>query len=52
MKALITGDTEYSVSVTNSYLIDNRFEVKVLDNLPTGHEKYKDKRSKFFLGDI
>ena len=52
MKVLITGGAGYIGSVTTAYLLDNGFEVNVLDNLSTGHEKFIDKRAKFFLGDI
>ena len=52
MKVLITGGAGYIGSVTTAYLLDNGFQVNVLDNLSTGHEKYIDKRAKFFLGDI
>ena len=52
MKVLITGGAGYIGSVTSAYLLDNEFEVNVLDNLSTGHEKFIDKRDKFFFGDI
>ena len=52
MKVLITGGAGYIGSVTTAYLFDNGFEVNVLDNLSTGHERSIDKRAKFFLGDI
>ena len=52
MKVLITGGAGYIGSVTSAYLLDNEFEVNVLDNLSTGHEKFIDKRAKFFFGDI
>ena len=52
MKVLITGGAGYIGSVTTAYLLDNGFEVNVLDNLSTGHERSIDKRAKFFLGDI
>ena len=52
MKVLITGGAGYIGSVTTAYLLDNGFQVNVLDNLSTGHEKYIDKRANFFLGDI
>jgi len=52
MKVLITGGAGYIGSVTTAYLLDNGFEVNVLDNLSTGHEKLIDKRAKFFFGDI
>jgi UDP-glucose 4-epimerase len=47
MKVLITGGAGYIGSVTTAYLLDNGFEVNVLDNLSTGHEKFIDKRAKF-----
>ena len=52
MKVLITGGAGYIGSVTTAYLLDNGFEVNVLDNLSTGHEKFIDKRAEFFFGDI
>ena len=52
MKVLITGGAGYIGSVTTAYLLDNGFEINVLDNLSTGHEKFIDKRAKFFFGDI
>ena len=52
MKVLVTGGAGYIGSITTAYLLDNGFEVNVLDNLSTGHEKFIDKRTKFFLGDI
>ena len=52
MRVLITGGAGYIGSVTAAYLLDNGFEINILDNLSTGHEKLIDKRAKFFFGDI
>ena len=52
MKVLITGGAGYIGSITTAYLLDNGFEVNVLDNLSTGHKKFIDRRANFFLGDI
>jgi UDP-glucose 4-epimerase len=52
MKVLVTGGAGYIGSVVTAYLIDNGYEVNILDNLSTGHKSLIDSRSTFFLGDI
>jgi UDP-glucose 4-epimerase len=51
-KVLITGGAGYIGSVIASYLLDNGFEVTVVDDLSTGNKGSVDKRSSFHQGSI
>jgi UDP-glucose 4-epimerase len=52
MKVLVTGGAGYIGSVLTGYLIDQGYEVNILDNLSTGHKLLVDTRANFFDGDI
>lgn len=51
-KVLITGGAGYIGSVIASYLLDNGFEVTVVDNLSTGNKGSVDERAIFHQGSI
>ena len=51
-KVLITGGAGYIGSVIASYLLDNGFEVTVVDDLSTGNKGSVDKRASFRQGSI
>ena len=51
-KVLITGGAGYIGSVIASYLLDNGFEVTVVDDLSTGNKGSVDKRASFHQGSI
>ena len=51
-KVLITGGAGYIGSVIASYLLDNGFEVAVVDDLSTGNKGSVDKRAIFHQGSI
>ena len=51
-KVLITGGAGYIGSVIASYLLDNGFEVTVVDDLSTGNKGSVDKRAIFHQGGI
>lgn len=51
-KVLITGGAGYIGSVITSYLLDNGFEVAVVDDLSTGNKVSVDKRASFHQGSI
>ena len=51
-KVLITGGAGYIGSVIASYLLDNGFEVTVVDDLSTGNKGTVDERASFHQGSI
>ena len=51
-KVLITGGAGYIGSVISSYLLDNGFEVAVVDDLSTGNKGPVDERASFHQGSI
>jgi UDP-glucose 4-epimerase len=51
-KILITGSAGFIGSVISSYLLDNGFEVAVIDDLSTGNRGALDERATFFQGSI
>ena len=51
-KILITGGAGFIGSVISSYLLDNEYEVAVIDDLSTGNKSALDKRATFFQGSI
>ena len=51
-KVLITGGAGYIGSVITSYLLDNGFEVTVVDDLSTGNKGSVDERASFHQGSI
>ena len=51
-KVLITGGAGYIGSVITSYLLDNGFEVTVVDDLSTGNNSSVDDRARFHQGSI
>jgi UDP-glucose 4-epimerase len=51
-KILITGGAGFIGSVISSYLLDNGFEVVVIDDLSTGNKSALDERVIFFQGSI
>jgi UDP-glucose 4-epimerase len=51
-KVLITGGAGYIGSVIGSYLLDNGFEVTLVDDLSTGNKGSVDKRAIFHQGSI
>ena len=51
-KVLITGGAGYIGSVIASYLLDNGFEVTVVDDLSTGNKGSVDERASFHQGSI
>ena len=52
MKVLVTGGAGYIGSAVTAFLIDNGYEVTILDNLSNGNLSSIDKRSRFIQGDI
>jgi UDP-glucose 4-epimerase len=51
-KILITGGAGFIGSVISSYLLDNEYEVVVIDDLSTGNKSALDERATFFQGSI
>ena len=51
-KVLITGGAGFIGSVISSYLLDNGYELAVVDDLSTGHKEMVDKRATFYQGSI
>ena len=51
-KVLITGGAGYIGSVISSYLLDNGFEVTVVDDLSTGNKGSVDERARFHQGSV
>ena len=51
-KILITGGAGFIGSVISSYLLDNEYEVFVIDDLSTGNKDALDERATFFQGSI
>lgn len=51
-RLLITGGAGFIGSVLTSYLIDNGYEVAVVDDLSTGHVNKIDNRARFFKASI
>ena len=49
---LITGGAGFIGSVISSYLLDNEYEVVVIDDLSTGNKIALDERATFFQGSI
>lgn len=52
MSILVLGGAGYIGSHAVSQLIDNNYDVIVVDNLQTGHVKSVDEKVKFYKGDI
>ncbi len=52
MKILVLGGAGYIGSHTVYHLIDNGYQVVIVDNLQTGHEWAVHKDAKFYKGDI
>lgn len=52
MKVLVLGGAGYIGSHTVYYLIDNGYDVVIVDNLQTGHEWAVHREAKFYKGDI
>lgn len=52
MRLLVTGGAGFIGSIVSAYLIDQGYEINILDNLSTGRIENIDIRSKFFLGDV
>lgn len=52
MKVLVLGGAGYIGSHTVYHLIDNGYQVAIVDNLQTGHEWAVHKDAKFYKGDI
>ena len=52
MKVLVLGGAGYIGSHTVYHLIDNGYEVVIVDNLQTGHEWAVHPQAKFYKGDI
>jgi len=51
-KILITGGAGFIGSVISSYLLDNDYEVVVIDDLSTGNKSALDERAIFYQGSI
>ena len=51
-KILITGGAGFIGSVISSYLLDNEYEVVVIDDLSTGNQGALDNRATFYQGSI
>lgn len=52
MSILVLGGAGYIGSHAVNQLIDNDYDVVVVDNLQTGHEEAINKKAKFYKGDI
>jgi UDP-glucose 4-epimerase len=52
MSILITGGAGYIGSHIAEQLINRKYDVIILDNLKTGHEKLIDQKANFIKGDI
>lgn len=52
MRVLVTGGAGYIGSAVSAYLLDNDFEVTILDDLSTGNKSQIDPRAEFVQGDI
>ncbi|MDO1605486.1 UDP-glucose 4-epimerase GalE [Lactobacillus sp. YT155] len=52
MSILVVGGAGYIGSHTVDWLIDNNYEVVVVDNLSTGHQKAINQKAKFYEGDL
>jgi len=52
MNILITGGAGYIGSHITEQLINKKYDVIILDNLKTGHEKLIDQKANFIKGDI
>ncbi len=52
MKVLVLGGAGYIGSHTVYHLIDNGYEVVIVDNLQTGHEWAVHKAAEFYKGDV
>lgn len=52
MKALVTGGAGYIGSILVTRLIENGYEVNVIDDLSTGHFKNVDPKARFYFGSI
>ncbi len=52
MKILVLGGAGYIGSHTVYHLVDNGYDVVIVDNLQTGHEWAVHKNAKFYKGDI
>lgn len=52
MKILLTGGAGYIGSHTAAELLDNGFEVVIVDSLETGHKKAVPPAAKLYIGDI
>ncbi|WP_252237953.1 UDP-glucose 4-epimerase GalE [Clostridium sp. VAP51] len=52
MSFLVLGGAGYIGSHAVNQLIDNNYDVVVVDNLQTGHEEAINKKAKFYKGDI
>lgn len=52
MKVLVLGGAGYIGSHATSKLIENGYEVVVIDNLQSGHKNAIHKKAKFYQGDI
>ena len=52
MKVLVTGGAGYIGSITVTKLINEGFDVNVLDDLSTGHRENINPKANFFEGSI
>jgi UDP-glucose 4-epimerase len=52
VRLLVTGGAGFIGSIVSAYLIDQGYEINILDNLSTGRIENIDKRSEFFFGDV
>ena len=52
MKILVVGGAGYIGSICAELLLDERYQVAVLDNLIEGHQRALDPRAEFFHGDL
>lgn len=52
MKVLVTGGAGYIGSILVARLVENGYEVNVIDDLSTGHLKNVDPKAKVFFGSI
>lgn len=51
-KILVTGGAGFIGSVISSYLLDNNYEIVVIDDLSTGNKSALDERATFYHGSI